>query len=101
MLKKATEQLFCFVLLQNRTKILNIGADNHRTQTNMKQGILALLSAIVVATSGLSAQETEIPAVMTKKEMRRTMWGYKAFYEIGYDFDSRAAGERFADVSNF
>lgn len=67
----------------------------------MKQGILALLSAIVVATSGLSAQETEIPAVMTKKEMRRTMRGYKAFYEIGYDFDSRAAGERFADVSKF
>ena len=55
----------------------------------MKRGIMMLLAVIVAATASLAAQETtDSPTTMSKKELRRTMRGYKAFYEAGYSFDS-------------
>ena len=55
----------------------------------MKRGIIVLLAVIVAATASLAAQETSgSPTTMSKKELRRTMRGYKAFYEAGYDFNN-------------
>ena len=48
-----------------------------------------LLTVIVAATASLAAQDTaDTPTTMSKKELRRTMRGYKAFYEAGYDFNN-------------
>ena len=53
----------------------------------MKRGIIMLLTVIVAATASLAAQETAgSPTTMSKKELRRTMRGYKAFYEAGHLF---------------
>ncbi len=55
----------------------------------MKRGIIMLLTVIVAATASLAAQDTaDTPTTMSKKELRRTMRGYKAFYEAGYDFNN-------------
>ena len=53
----------------------------------MKRGIIIMLAVTIAAAANLAAQETTSnPTTMSKKELRRTMRGYKAFYEAGYSF---------------
>jgi len=55
----------------------------------MRHRVILLLAAMVVSAASFATERADVgeqPAGLSKKELRRTMRGYKAFYEAGYEF---------------
>lgn len=75
---------------------------NHSLKnTTMRDRVILLLAAIIASTVALAAGQTNEqaaggqPAKMSWREFRRTMRGYKAFYEAGYGFVAPGNGEHY------